>query len=66
MEDDLREVLSLIIHRRMTLKAELEVLRSAETFDLKKSYKGEIDQVLDEMNELEKIYKRLTNSKTTG
>jgi hypothetical protein len=59
MEDEEKEVLNMILARRMELKAKLEVFRFLEENNPAKSYQREINEMLDEMNELNELYDRL-------
>jgi hypothetical protein len=61
MDENVKQVLQLILHEKMKLKAKLEILRFKEETDRKKSYQREIDHCLDQMNELDKLYEKIKN-----
>jgi len=61
MDEDVKQVLQIILHERMKAKAELEMFRFQEEVNLKKSYKREIDERLDRISELDKLYEKLIN-----
>ncbi|GHT39260.1 hypothetical protein FACS189437_02090 [Bacteroidia bacterium] len=61
MEENVKQAIALILHERMKCKAALEMLRLVEQTNIKKSYKREIDILLDRMNELNEMYEKLMN-----
>jgi hypothetical protein len=61
MDENVKQALQLILHEKMKMKAKLEILRFKEETDNKKSYKREIDNCLDQMNELDKLYEKIKN-----
>jgi len=61
MDEDVKQLLQIILHERMKTKAELEMYRFREEVDFKKSYKREIDKMLDRIAELDKMYEKLIN-----
>lgn len=61
MDDYVKQTLSLILHKKMQAKAELERLRFLEQTDRNKSYKKEIDTWLDRLNELNELYEKIKN-----
>jgi len=63
MDEDVKQALQIILHERMKAKAELEMFRFKEEIDRKKSYKREIDNRLDRIVELDKLYEKLKNRK---
>ncbi|MBF0649193.1 hypothetical protein IR083_10205 [Dysgonomonas sp. GY75] len=58
MEEEIRKMLSLIVQTRMKIKAELNVYNflSAEK---KKSNESKINELLDKLNDLDKLEKEL-------
>jgi len=63
IDEDIKQALQIILHERMKAKAELEMFRFKEETDLRKSYKREIDERLDRISELDKLYDKLKNRK---
>jgi Arc/MetJ-type ribon-helix-helix transcriptional regulator len=61
MDEYVKQALSLILHKRMQAKAELEKLRFMEQTDRKKSYKKEINLWLDRLNELNELFEKIKN-----
>ena len=61
MDEDVKQLLKLILHERMKVKAKLEMFRFMDETDRRKSYMREIDQCLDRMNELNEMYEKIIN-----
>jgi len=61
MEDFVKQTLKLILHEKMKIKAELEILRFKEETDRRKSYLKEINNCLDRMKELDDLFEKIRN-----
>jgi hypothetical protein len=61
MDENVKQALQIIIHKKMQIKAELEMYRFMEETDRKKSYRREIDERLDRMKELDDLYDKIKN-----
>jgi PAB1-binding protein PBP1 len=60
MEEEIKKLLELIIHRRMEVKSKLYMISSLLNEDkFNYQYQKDLDKLLDKLNELDKLEKEI-------